>query len=77
MENALKLNGSTLIVWEHFYFLVFSMVQSDMKRPLGSVKDKRLRQAAQNTYMAIPRNPFNGATPHITPRITAIICRIQ
>lgn len=27
--------------------------------------------------MAMPRNPFNGATPHITPRITAIICRSQ
>lgn len=31
----------------------------------------------KNTYMAIPKNPFNGATPHITPRITAIIWRSQ
>lgn len=35
------------------------------------------RDPRETTYMAIPRNPFNGATPHITPRITAIICRSQ
>lgn len=40
-------------------------------------KDLRLQFTIHNTYMAIPRNPFNGATPHITPRITAIICRSQ
>lgn len=62
---------------EDVNFSAFSFTQSDMMRALSSVKDVTLIQAVQNTYMAIPRNPFNGATPHITPRITAIICRSQ
>lgn len=30
-----------------------------------------------STYMAIPRKPLRGATPQMTPRMTAMICRSQ